>query len=99
MWRAAGGTGLVAVAAGRVRRQLVVPGIHGVRRGRPDGAGRRGHRGEAVPLRTDEAVGRQVQVRLTDTGTAPFTVTAVAIDSPGLVALPPTVVHTTFAPG
>ncbi|WP_175484127.1 hypothetical protein [Modestobacter sp. DSM 44400] len=52
-----------------------------------------------MPLRTDEAVGRQVQVRLTDTGTAPFTVTAVAIDSPGLVALPPTVVHTTFAPG
>jgi hypothetical protein len=54
---------------------------------------------EAVRLRTDEAIGGQVQVRLTDTGTAPFTVTAVAIDSPGFVPQPPTVVGTTYAPG
>jgi hypothetical protein len=54
---------------------------------------------EAVRLRTDEAVGGQVQVRVTDTGTAPFTVTAVAIDSPGFAVLPATAVGTTFAPG
>jgi hypothetical protein len=54
---------------------------------------------EAVRLRTDEALGGQVQVRVTDTGTAPFTVTAVALDSPGFAALPATAVDTTFAPG
>jgi hypothetical protein len=54
---------------------------------------------EAVRLRTDEAVGGQLQVRLTDTGTAPFTVTAVAIDSPGFAAVPPATVSTTYRPG
>jgi hypothetical protein len=54
---------------------------------------------EAVRLRTDAAVGGQVQVRLTDTGTAPFTVTAVAIDSPGFAPLPATAVDTTYRPG
>ena len=53
----------------------------------------------AVRLRTDAAVGGQVQVRLTDTGTAPFTVTAVAIDSPGFAPLPATAVDTTYRPG
>jgi hypothetical protein len=50
-------------------------------------------------LRTDAAVGGQVQVRLTDTGTTPFTVTAVAIDSPGFARLPATAVDTTYRPG
>jgi hypothetical protein len=38
---------------------------------------------EAVRLRTDEAVGGRFQVRITDTGDDGFTVTAVALDSPG----------------
>ncbi|GAB3361274.1 hypothetical protein [Modestobacter lapidis] len=54
---------------------------------------------EAVRLRTDEAVGGQLQVRVTDTGTTPFTVTAVAIDSPGFAPLPAEPVSATFDPG
>ena len=53
---------------------------------------------EAVRLRTDEAVGGRVQVRVTNTGTAPFTVTAVAIDSPGSAPVPATSVSATYAP-
>ena len=44
---------------------------------------------EAVRQRTDEAIGGQVQVRITDTGDEPFTVTSVALDSPGFEPLPP----------
>ncbi|MGY1778043.1 hypothetical protein ACI8AV_19510 [Geodermatophilus sp. SYSU D00804] len=54
---------------------------------------------EAVELRTDAAVGGQVQVRVTDTGTEPFTVTAVAIDSPGFVPLPDRALTAAYAPG
>ena len=54
---------------------------------------------EAVRLRTDEAVGGQVQMRLTDTGEEPFTVTAVALDSPGFEPVPPREASTEFAPG
>jgi hypothetical protein len=54
---------------------------------------------EAVRLRTDEAIGGQVQVRITDTGAEPFTVTAVALDSPGFAELPATDVTADFAPG
>jgi hypothetical protein len=54
---------------------------------------------EVVRLRTDVAVGGRVQVRVTDAGTEPFTVTAVALDSPGFAALPPTVLTAEFAPG
>ena len=54
---------------------------------------------EAVRQRTDEAVGGQVQVRITDTGDDPFTVTSVALDSPGFAPLPPREVQTEFAPG
>ncbi|MGY1726148.1 hypothetical protein ACI79J_04180 [Geodermatophilus sp. SYSU D01062] len=54
---------------------------------------------EAVELRTDAAVGGQVQVRVTDTGTEPFTVTAVAIDSPGFAPLPDRAVTAAYAPG
>ncbi|MGY1638908.1 hypothetical protein ACI78V_19855 [Geodermatophilus sp. SYSU D00742] len=54
---------------------------------------------EVVRLRTDVVVGGQVQVRVTDTGTEPFTVTAVALDSPGFSPLPPTPVTAAFAPG
>jgi hypothetical protein len=54
---------------------------------------------EIVRLRTDEAIGGQVQVRLTDTGDTPFTVTAVALRSPGFEAEPPTAVTAEYAPG
>jgi hypothetical protein len=54
---------------------------------------------EAVRLRTDEAIGGQVQVRITDTGDAPFTVSAVALDSPGFAPLAPTAVTAAYAPG
>jgi hypothetical protein len=54
---------------------------------------------EAVRLRTDEAIGGQVQVRITDTGDAPFTVTAVALDSPGFAPLAPKAVTAAYAPG
>ena len=54
---------------------------------------------EAVELRTDAAVGGQVQVRVTDTGGEPFTVTSVAIDSPGFAPLPDRPVDAAFAPG
>ena len=54
---------------------------------------------EVVRLRTDEAVGGQVHVRITDTGDAPFTVTSVALDSAGFSALPGTPVETEFEPG
>ncbi|MGY1609604.1 MULTISPECIES: hypothetical protein [unclassified Geodermatophilus] len=53
----------------------------------------------AVQLRTDEAVGGQVQVRVTDTGSEPFTVTSVAIDSPGFAPLPDRAVTAAFVPG
>ncbi|MGY1641045.1 hypothetical protein ACI782_07905 [Geodermatophilus sp. SYSU D00703] len=54
---------------------------------------------EVVRLRTDVVVGGRVQVRVTDTGTEPFTVTAVALDSPGFAPLPPTALTAEFAPG
>ena len=54
---------------------------------------------EAVQLRTDAAVGGQVQVRVTDTGAEPFTVTSVAIDSPGFAPLPDLPVTAAYAPG
>ncbi|MFW3171753.1 hypothetical protein [Geodermatophilus sp. CPCC 206100] len=54
---------------------------------------------EVVRLRTDVVVGGQVQVRVSDTGDEPFTVTAVAIDSPGFVPEPATAVTAEFRPG
>ncbi|HZB21461.1 MAG TPA: hypothetical protein VE463_16605 [Blastococcus sp.] len=54
---------------------------------------------EAVRLRTDEAIGGQFQVRITDTGDDEFTVTSVALDSPGFTALPATAETAEFAPG
>ena len=54
---------------------------------------------EIVRLRTDEALGGQVQVRLTDTGDTPFTVTTVALRSPGFVPEPATTVVAEFTPG
>jgi hypothetical protein len=54
---------------------------------------------EVVRLRTDEVVGGQVQVRVTNTGDDGFTVTAVALDSPGFTALPVTEVTAEFPPG
>ncbi|MGY1721550.1 hypothetical protein [Blastococcus sp. SYSU DS0533] len=54
---------------------------------------------EVVRLRTDEAVGGRVQVRVTHTGGDPFTVTGVALDSPGFAPLPPSEVTAAFTPG
>jgi hypothetical protein len=54
---------------------------------------------EAVLLRTDEAIGGRFQVRVTATGDEAFTVTAVALDSPGFAALPATTMTTEFEPG
>ncbi|SCX45924.1 hypothetical protein SAMN03159343_1702 [Klenkia marina] len=54
--------------------------------------------GEVVRLRTDEAVGGQVQVRLTASG-AGFAVTAVTLTSPAFTAQPPTAVSTVYGPG
>jgi hypothetical protein len=52
-----------------------------------------------VRLRTDEAIGGQLQVRLTDSGDAVFTVTAVALRSPGFTPEPPTAVTAEYTPG
>ena len=54
---------------------------------------------EAVRLRTDEALGGQVQTRVTNTGDAPFTVTSVALDSPGFRPLPARPETATYQPG
>jgi hypothetical protein len=54
---------------------------------------------EAVRLRTDEAIGGQFQVRITDTGEEPFTVTSVALDSPGFTVLEPRQLSAEFVPG
>jgi len=54
---------------------------------------------EVVRHRTDVPVAGQVHVRVTDTGDRPFTVTAVAIDSPGFAPLPPTALTAAFEPG
>jgi hypothetical protein len=53
---------------------------------------------EAVRQRTDEAVGGQVQTRVTNTGHVPFTVTSVALDSPGFAPLPPRAETATYQP-
>lgn len=55
--------------------------------------------GEVVRLRTDEVVGGQVQVRLTDTGDAPLTVTAVALRSPAFVDQPLSTQTAAYRPG
>ncbi|MGY1747591.1 hypothetical protein [Blastococcus sp. SYSU D00695] len=54
---------------------------------------------QAVEYRTDRAAGGQVQVTVTDTGDRPFTVTSVAIDSPGFAPLPAVPVTAAFVPG
>lgn len=54
---------------------------------------------EVVENRTDRAAGGQVQVKVTDTGTEPFTVSSVALDSPGFAPLAPVPVTASFVPG
>jgi hypothetical protein len=54
---------------------------------------------EAVRQRTDEAIGGQVQVRITATGDDPFTVTSVALDSPGFEPVAPRETDTEFERG
>ncbi|SFF58090.1 hypothetical protein SAMN05216574_1185 [Blastococcus tunisiensis] len=58
-----------------------------------------GLQAEVVRLRTDEAVGRRLQVRLTNTGDEAFAIGAAALDSPGFAGLPDTAVTAQFAPG
>ena len=52
---------------------------------------------EAVQLRTDAAVGGRIHVRVTASDT--FTVTSVALESPGFAPLPPRELATDFVPG
>ncbi|MGY1740802.1 MULTISPECIES: hypothetical protein [unclassified Blastococcus] len=54
---------------------------------------------EVVENRTDRAAGGQVQVKVSDTGDEPFSVTAVALDSPGFAPLPAVPVTASFVPG
>ncbi|WP_448641347.1 hypothetical protein [Geodermatophilus sp. URMC 63] len=54
---------------------------------------------EVRQWRTDEAVGGQVQVTVTDTGAQPFTVTSVAIESAGFAPVPDRPVQVEFPPG
>jgi hypothetical protein len=53
---------------------------------------------EAVRLRSDVAIGRQFQVRVTNTGTEPFTVTSAQLDSPGFALMPARQETAQFAP-
>ena len=55
--------------------------------------------GESVRLRSDVALGDVFQVRLTNTGTSPFTVTSVQLDSPGFEDLSARPLAVEFAPG
>lgn len=55
--------------------------------------------GEVVRLRSDEAAGNRVQVRLTDTGDQPFTVTAVALTSAAFTELTPLAATAVYVPG
>jgi len=52
---------------------------------------------EAVQLRTDAAAGDRIQVRISASDT--FTVTSVALDSPGFASLPARELSTEFVPG
>jgi hypothetical protein len=54
---------------------------------------------EAVRLRTDEALGGQVHVRVSNTGDAAFTVTSVQLVTPGFTVLPATPVEAEYPPG
>lgn len=54
---------------------------------------------EVVRLRSDEAAGGRVQVRITATGDAPFVVTSVRLASEGFQRLPATAVEASFGPG
>jgi len=53
----------------------------------------------AVRLRTDVAVGGQFQTRITNTGSEPFSVLAVSLDSPGFERLPFDPQSATYNPG
>ncbi|MGI8722538.1 MAG: hypothetical protein ACR2JG_09950 [Geodermatophilaceae bacterium] len=53
----------------------------------------------AVRLRTDVAIGGQFQTRIVNTGSEPFVVLAVSLDSPGFERLPFAGRPATYAPG
>ena len=55
--------------------------------------------GESVRLRSDVPLGDVFQVRLTNTGTAPFTVTSVQLASPGFAELTARTLTVEFGPG
>jgi hypothetical protein len=54
---------------------------------------------ESFRHRSDVAIGDSFQVRLTNTGTTPFTVTSVQLDSPGFAEVPVRELTQDFAPG
>lgn len=56
-------------------------------------------RTSALRTRVDIAVGGRFEIRVENTGTEPFTVQAVALDSPGFEPLVPTVKQSVFGPG
>ncbi len=56
-------------------------------------------RATAVRLRTDSAIGGQFQTRIVNTGSDPFTVLAVSLDSPGFERLPFAGRPATYQPG
>lgn len=58
-----------------------------------------GMRATAVRLRTDSAVGGQFQTRIANTGSEPFTVLAVSLDSPAFERLPFAGRPATYQPG
>jgi hypothetical protein len=81
-----GGNGAAGVAPSTTSAAPALPPMPGIE-------------AEVVRHRTDVPVAGQVHVRVTDTGDRPFTVTAVAIDSPGFAPLPPTALTAAFEPG
>src|SRR4051812_35863379 len=54
---------------------------------------------QAVRLRSDGTAGRRLQVRITEAGGAPVTVTSVQLDTPGFAVLPARDTSTEFTPG
>lgn len=58
-----------------------------------------GMQATAVRLRTDAAIGGQFQTRITNTGSDPFTVLGVSLDSPGFERLPFAGRPATYQPG
>lgn len=87
--RTAGQTGTTAATTSTPAPGPAVEDVEGVE----------GVAGEVVRLRTDEALGGQVQVRLTNTGDVPFGVAAVALRSAAFADQPLRPQTATYRPG